>query len=245
MRLILFGPPGAGKGTQAKKITDKYMTAHISTGDMLRAAVKNGTELGVLAKSYMDKGELVPDGVVIGIIKDRIAEKDARNGFMLDGFPRTVPQAEALDRMLEKHGMPLQGVIEITVDYGEIVRRAVGRRSCPQCAAMYHVESNPPKVAGICDKCGTALVQRPDDTEEKVRTRLDEYEAKTAPLRPFYEKSGRLKRVLAQNKKDQPGKQPPPPIEDDDDLDEDQINADVDEDDDDDEGDEAGQAAKA
>ena len=165
MRLILFGPPGAGKGTQAKKITDKYMTAHISTGDMLRAAVKNGTELGVLAKSYMDKGELVPDGVVIGIIKDRIAEKDARNGFMLDGFPRTVPQAEALSEMLNSEGETIDAVVSIEVADEEIVKRILERQ----------------KIEG-----------RQDDTEDVVRNRLRVYRNQTEPIKSYYSNEGVL-----------------------------------------------------
>jgi len=165
MRLILFGPPGAGKGTQAKKITDKYMTAHISTGDMLRAAVKNGTELGVLAKSYMDKGELVPDGVVIGIIKDRIAENDARNGFMLDGFPRTVPQAEALSEMLNSEGETIDAVVSIEVADEEIVKRILERQ----------------KIEG-----------RQDDTEDVVRNRLRVYRSQTEPLKSYYSNEGVL-----------------------------------------------------
>ena len=165
MRLIIFGPPGAGKGTQAKKITDKYMTAHISTGDMLRAAVKNGTELGVLASSYMEKGELVPDGVVIGIIKDRIAEKDSRNGFMLDGFPRTVPQAEALSEMLNSEGKTIDAVISIEVADEEIVKRILERQ----------------KIEG-----------RRDDSEEVVRNRLRVYRNQTEPLKSYYAEEGVL-----------------------------------------------------
>jgi adenylate kinase len=165
MRLILFGPPGAGKGTQAKKITDKYMTAHISTGDMLRAAVRNGTELGVLANSYMEKGELVPDGVVIGIIKDRIADKDAQNGFMLDGFPRTVPQAEALSEMLNSEGETIDAVISIEVVDEEIVKRILERQ----------------KIEG-----------RRDDTEDVVRNRLKVYRSQTEPLKSYYAEEGVL-----------------------------------------------------
>jgi adenylate kinase len=141
----------------------------------------------------MDGGKLVPDELILGLVERELEKKP--KGYILDGFPRTVPQAEALDEMLDRHDMPLAGVVEITVDYEEIVRRAVGRRSCPNCQAMYHVVSNPPKAEGVCDKCGTALVQRPDDREEVVRQRIQEYEAKTAPLRPFYEGSRRLKRV--------------------------------------------------
>ncbi|MGH7851482.1 MAG: adenylate kinase [Thermodesulfobacteriota bacterium] len=165
MRLILFGPPGAGKGTQAKKITDKYMTAHISTGDMLRTAVRNGTELGILANSYMEKGELVPDGVVIGIIKDRIADKDARSGFMLDGFPRTVPQAEALSEMLNSEGKTIDAVVSIEVADEEIVNRILERQ----------------KIEG-----------RKDDTEDVVRNRLKVYRSQTEPLKSYYAEEGVL-----------------------------------------------------
>lgn len=168
MRLILFGPPGAGKGTQANKIADKYGTAHISTGDMLRAAVKNETELGELAKSYMDKGELVPDGVVIGIIKDRINEKDTQRGFMLDGFPRTVPQAEALSEMLNSEGESIDAVVSIEVNDEEIVNRILERQ----------------KIEG-----------REDDTEEVVRKRLDVYRSQTEPLKSYYENEGVLYEV--------------------------------------------------
>lgn len=168
MRLILFGPPGAGKGTQAAKITEKYATAHISTGDMLRAAVRNGTELGQLAKSYMDKGELVPDGVVIGIIKDRIAEGDAKSGFMLDGFPRTVPQAEALSEMLNSTGASIDAVVSIEVNDEEIVKRIVERQ----------------KIEG-----------REDDTEDVVRNRLKVYRNQTEPLKSYYAEEGVLHEV--------------------------------------------------
>ena len=165
MRLVLFGPPGAGKGTQAKKITDKYMTAHISTGDMLRAAVRNGTDLGILANSYMEKGELVPDGVVIGIIKDRIADKDTRGGFMLDGFPRTVPQAEALSEMLNSEGKTIDAVVSIEVADEEIVNRILERQ----------------KIEG-----------RKDDTEDVVRNRLKVYRSQTEPLKSYYAEEGVL-----------------------------------------------------
>lgn len=193
LRIVLLGPPGAGKGTQAQKLLAHYDVPQISTGDILRAERKAGTEIGKTAQSYMDSGKLVPDELILGLVERELEKKP--KGYILDGFPRTVPQAEALDEMLERHEMPLEGVIELTVDYEEIVRRAVGRRSSPGCGAMYHVTSNPPKVADVCDKCGDTLVQRPDDREEVVRQRITEYEAKTAPLRPFYESSNRLKRV--------------------------------------------------
>lgn len=193
LRIVLLGPPGAGKGTQAQKLLAHYDVPQISTGDILRAERKAGTEIGKQAQAAMDAGKLVPDELILGLVERELDKKP--KGFILDGFPRTIPQAEALDVMLEKHGMPLEGVIEITVDYEEIVRRAVGRRSCENCGAMYHVISNPPKVADVCDKCQGKLVQRRDDREEVVRDRITEYESKTAPLRPFYEGSNRLKRV--------------------------------------------------
>ncbi|HXG30179.1 MAG TPA: adenylate kinase [Thermodesulfobacteriota bacterium] len=195
MRLILFGPPGAGKGTQASMISSRYGILHISTGDILRAAVKDGTELGRLAKSYMDKGELVPDEVVIGIIKERIKKPDSRDGFMLDGFPRTIPQAEALDRMLAEEGLRIEVVVSIEVDDEEIVKRISGRRVCEKCGAMYHITYNPSKNAGYCDKCGGKLFQRDDDSEGVVRRRLQVYRSQTEPLKEYYRRAGILKGV--------------------------------------------------
>lgn len=193
LRIVLLGPPGAGKGTQAQKLVSAWAVPQISTGDILRAERRAGTEIGKEAQGYMDSGKLVPDALILKLV-DRELEKGTK-GYILDGFPRTIPQADALDAMLQKRGLPLERAVELTVDYGEIVRRATGRRSCPKDGSMYHVESNPPKIAGKCDLDGTDLVQRPDDAEAVVRSRLEEYEAKTAPLRPFYEKSGRLSRI--------------------------------------------------
>jgi adenylate kinase len=193
LRIVLLGPPGAGKGTQAQKLVEEFKVPQISTGDILRAERRAGSDLGKEAQSYMDSGKLVPDALILRLV-DRELEKGP-TGYILDGFPRTIPQAEALDVTLARRGLPLERAVEITCDYDEIVRRATGRRSCPNDGSMYHVESNPPKVEGTCDKCGQPLVQRPDDQEETVRKRLEEYESKTAPLRPFYEKSGRLRRV--------------------------------------------------
>lgn len=193
LRIVLLGPPGAGKGTQAQKLVEFYKVPQISTGDILRAERKAGSAIGKEAQSYMDSGKLVPDDLILRLV-ERELEKNPP-GYILDGFPRTIPQAESLDQKLASRKMPLEKAVELTVDYGEIVRRAVGRRTCPNDGSMYHVESNPPKVAGRCDKCDGPLVQRPDDQEETVRKRLEEYESKTAPLRPFYEKTKRLAKI--------------------------------------------------
>lgn len=192
LRIVLLGPPGAGKGTQAQKLIELYEVPQISTGDILRAERKAGTAFGKEAQGYMDQGKLVPDELILRLVEKELERKPV--GYILDGFPRTIPQAEALDTMLAGRKMPLEKAIELTVDYEEIVRRAVGRRTCSN-GHMFHVESNPPKKAGVCDVDGLELTQRVDDTEETVRKRLEEYEAKTAPLRPFYEKTGRLARV--------------------------------------------------
>jgi adenylate kinase len=195
MNLIIFGPPGAGKGTQAAQISAKYGIPHVSTGDILRASVKEGTELGRVAKSYMDKGELVPDSVMIEIIRDRISRPDSRGGFLLDGFPRTIPQAEALDRMLSNEHIKIDSVISIEVDDEEIVKRVSGRRVCEKCGAMYHIIYDPPTNMGYCNKCGGALYTRDDDSEDVVRTRLEVYRRQTEPIKEYYKRSGILKRV--------------------------------------------------
>ncbi len=192
MNLIMLGPPGAGKGTQAKMLVDKLGIPQISTGDMLRAAVAEGTELGKKAKEYMDKGQLVPDEVVIGIVKERLAKPDCEKGFILDGFPRTVPQAEALDGILEEMGRKIDYVINIVVPDEEILKRLTGRRTCKKCGAMYHVVYNPPKKEGVCDKCGGELYQRDDDKEETIKNRLKVYADQTAPLVEYYRGKGVL-----------------------------------------------------
>ncbi len=194
MNLILLGAPGAGKGTQAEKISEEKNIPQISTGNILRAAVKNGTECGLQAKSYMDRGDLVPDEVVIGILKDRIAEEDCKNGYILDGFPRTVPQAEALENM----GVQIDKVLEISVDDEIIKTRLSGRRVCESCGASYHVEFNPTKEEGKCDKCGGNVVQRKDDAPETVIERLSTYHKATAPLIDFYKSRGKLSTVVGQ-----------------------------------------------
>lgn len=192
MNLILMGLPGAGKGTQAEKIVEKYSIPHISTGDMFRSAIKEGTELGSLAKSYMDQGKLVPDEVTIGIVKERLSKPDCKNGFLLDGFPRTVPQAEALETLLNELNTKLDYVIHVNVPEQILVKRLTGRRVCPECGATYHVEFNPPQKEGICDRDGVSLIQRDDDTENTVINRLSVFMEQTKPLLSFYEKLGYL-----------------------------------------------------
>jgi len=192
VNIIMLGPPGAGKGTQAKMLVERLGIPQISTGDMLRAAVKDGTELGKKAKEYMDAGKLVPDEVVIGIVKERLAQADCERGFILDGFPRTIPQAEALDRVLEELGKRIDYVINVAVPNEELITRLTGRRTCRKCGAMYHVVFNPPREEGRCDKCGGELYQRDDDREETIRQRLEVYQAQTAPLIDYYKKKGVL-----------------------------------------------------
>jgi len=192
MNLILLGPPGSGKGTQAKLIVEKYGIPQISTGDMLREAVAKGTELGKEAKKYMDAGQLVPDEVVIGIVKERLQEPDCEKGFILDGFPRTIPQAEALDKMLDELGKKIDAVINIQVPEEEVVKRIVNRRTCKKCGAVYHLIYNPPKEDNKCDKCGGELYQRDDDKEETVRQRYKVYKEQTEPLVDYYSKKGVL-----------------------------------------------------
>ena len=186
MKLVILGPPGAGKGTQAEYIVEKYNIPHISTGDIFRENIKNNTELGKKAKSYMDKGLLVPDDLVIALVEDRLNKEDAKEGFLLDGFPRTVAQAVSLDSILDKNDEKLTKVINISVDPEILIERAVGRRVCKTCGMTYHAKFNPPKEEGICDKDGTKLIQRDDDTEETVKTRISVYFDQTAPPIDYY-----------------------------------------------------------
>ena len=195
MHILLMGPPGAGKGTQAANLVKEFGIPHISTGDMFRAAVKEGTELGLQAKACMDAGKLVPDEVTIGIVKERLAKPDCKKGFILDGFPRTVEQADALTGILKELGLSLTAAINITVPAADLIERAVGRRICKSCGATYHVKFNPSKKAGVCDTCAGDLYQRADDSEETMKNRLSVYEAQTKPLIAYYEKAGVYKEI--------------------------------------------------
>jgi adenylate kinase len=195
MKIIMLGAPGAGKGTQAKQIAGKYSIPHISTGDIFRANIKNGTELGKKAKEYMDQGLLVPDELTCDLVVDRIGQDDCKNGFVLDGFPRTIPQAEALTNALNELGQKMDYAIDVDVPDENIVKRMSGRRACLECGATYHVVSIPPKKEGICDACGSELVLRDDDKPETVQKRLDVYHEQTQPLIDYYKKAGILKSV--------------------------------------------------
>ena len=195
MNLILLGPPGAGKGTQAQRIVERYHIPQVSTGDILRTAVKEGTPLGKKAKAFMDQGQLVPDEVVIGIIEGRLRAPDCNPGFILDGFPRTIVQAEALQAILTKMGKSIDHVINIEVYSEELVRRLTGRRTCKNCGAMFHLLFHPPKREGVCDRCGGVLYQREDDKEETIRMRLREYEKQTTPLIQHYQLKNGLRSV--------------------------------------------------
>ena len=195
MTLILMGPPGAGKGTQAELIKASYPVTHISTGDMFRDAVQEGTELGLKAKSYMDKGQLVPDEVTIGIVEERLAQPDCKEGFLLDGFPRTTAQAEALDEVMSKQQRRIEAAINISVPEEVLIQRTTGRVSCTRCKSVYHVVFNPPQQSGICDKCGGELIQRSDDEEETARKRLQVYQQQTSPLLDYYEEHGILHNI--------------------------------------------------
>lgn len=195
MNILFMGPPGAGKGTQAERIVETFGIPHISTGDAFRLAMKEGTPLGQKAKEYVDQGLLVPDEITNGIVRERLLLEDCNKGFLLDGFPRTLQQAEALDLMLSDMGRSIDHVVNLRVDRGLLLARLTGRRICKSCGSTYHVMFNPPKQEGVCDKCGGELYQRSDDTEAKVGTRLDEYISKTAPLLHYYTSKGLLREV--------------------------------------------------
>ena len=200
MKLIMLGAPGAGKGTQAKKIAEKYSIPHISTGDIFRANIKNGTELGKKAKTFMDQGLLVPDELVVDLVVDRVNQEDCKNGYVLDGFPRTIPQAEALDRALAEMGQKIDYAIDVEVPDENIVNRMSGRRACVDCGATYHIVYAPTAKEGICDKCGAELGIRKDDKPEVVRQRLSVYHAQTEPIVKYYQNQGILKVVKGQEK---------------------------------------------
>jgi len=195
-----MGPPGAGKGTQAKKLIQKYSIPHISTGDMFREAIKNQTPLGKIAASFINDGHLVPDDVTIGLVKERLSQSDCEQGYLLDGFPRTIPQAEALEQLTKEINRELSNVINIDTQKEELVSRICGRRVCKKCGAPYHVETLRPKVEGICDICGGELIQRPDDNKEALETRLDLYEKQTKPLLDFYSQKGLLTSINGSDK---------------------------------------------
>lgn len=192
MKIIMLGAPGAGKGTQAKKIAERFQIPHISTGDIFRANIKAGTELGIKAKEYMDQGQLVPDELTVGLLMDRVAQPDCANGYVLDGFPRTIPQAECLDKAL---GMPVDYAVNVEVPDEAIVQRMSGRRACLACGATYHIEHIPPKTPGVCDVCGAQLVLRDDDKPETVQKRLGVYHQQTQPLIDYYTNQGVLRQV--------------------------------------------------
>lgn len=195
MKIIMLGAPGAGKGTQAKMIADKFSIPHVSTGDIFRANIKNGTELGMEAKKYMDQGLLVPDELTVKILLDRVAQDDCKNGYVLDGFPRTIPQAEVLDKALTELGDKIDYAINVDVPDENIINRMSGRRACVTCGATYHIVHVPPKAEGICDKCGAELILRDDDKPETVKNRLNVYHEQTQPLIEFYSNKGVLKSV--------------------------------------------------
>ena len=195
MKIIMLGAPGAGKGTQAKMIAEKYSIPHVSTGDIFRANIKNGTDLGKEAKSYMDKGELVPDELTVRILLDRVAQEDCKNGYVLDGFPRTIPQAEVLQSELNKQGTDVDFAINVDVPDENIIKRMSGRRACVTCGATYHIEHVPPKTEGICDTCGSELILRDDDKPETVLKRLGVYHDQTQPLIEYYDKQNILRTV--------------------------------------------------
>ena len=203
MKIIMLGAPGAGKGTQAKRIAQRYGIPHVSTGDIFRANIKNGTELGMKAKAYMDAGNLVPDEITIGMLLDRIHEADCKKGYVLDGFPRTIPQAESLTAALKERGEKMDYAIDVDVPDENIINRMSGRRACLACGATYHIAYNPPKKEGVCDQCGEPLVLRKDDKPETVKNRLEVYHQQTQPLIDYYKKEGILAQVDGTQNMDQ------------------------------------------
>lgn len=203
MILVLLGPPGSGKGTQAQRLVSTRKWPQLSTGDMLRGAIQHKSPLGLEAKKFMDQGALVPDEVVVGLIQERMAAPDCKGGFILDGFPRTIPQAESLDRMLESQGKSVNLAVLFEIPDAELVRRLSGRRTCPQCAAMYHIETARPKVDGVCDKCGSVLEHRKDDHPEVIQKRMAVYHEQTEPLVGFYDRQKKLKRLDATRSPDE------------------------------------------
>lgn len=203
MRAVLLGPPGAGKGTQAVRLVERYNVPQISTGDIFRKNIKEGTELGKKAQEYMNSGRLVPDELVVDLVKDRLLQDDCKNGYLLDGFPRTIFQAEQLDKFLEEQGQQLDAVINFEVGYDTLIARLTGRRVCKSCGASYHVVNMPPKTEGLCDRCGGELEQRKDDTKETAVNRISVYEESTAPLIDYYSKTGALKNFDGETDPDQ------------------------------------------
>ncbi len=200
MNILIMGPAGAGKGTMSDLILKEYDIPHISTGDMLRENVKNGTELGKLAKSYMEAGKLVPDDVINAMVEERLQQPDCQKGYLLDGFPRTVVQAETFEKISEKINKPVESVIALEVEFEALKERITGRRVCPNCGAIYHIHNFPPKVEGVCDNCGTELKQRSDDTVEKLTARMDEYESSTKPVIDFFAPKGVVTKIDASQK---------------------------------------------
>ena len=203
MRAVLLGPPGAGKGTQAVRLVEKYNVPQISTGDIFRRNIKEGTELGKKAQEYMNAGKLVPDELVVDLVKDRLMQDDCKNGYLLDGFPRTIYQAEELDKFLAQQGQKLDAVINFEVGYDTLIERLTGRRVCKECGAGYHIKNMPPKVEGVCDKCGSELEQRKDDTKETAVSRISVYEESTAPLIDYYTGTGALRNFNAEKDPDE------------------------------------------
>ena len=203
MRAVLLGPPGAGKGTQAVRLVEKYNVPQISTGDIFRKNIREGTELGKKAQEYMNAGKLVPDELVVDLVKDRLMQDDCKNGYLLDGFPRTIYQAEELDKFLAQQGQKLDAVINFEVGYDTLIERLTGRRVCKECGAGYHIKNMPPKVEGVCDKCGSELEQRKDDTKETAVSRISVYEESTAPLIDYYTGTGALRNFNAEKDPDE------------------------------------------